>query len=372
MALLAGHLWGIDNAIEETKLRLQKAYEAKAKRRRAIVLPNSPKNRQRLANDQEYQAKVLEISNFESLLNDPHSVLLRNLANLLSSSNIHSTTADSRNLNSELQDLLREPEKGQLKKVAALLSDTKITADIKTFNILISRLTRLRLNVAAWTAFQALLKLGLVPDQYTISSLLNLGIVTGSYADFRKVVVSARIQKRLRKADPFRGISKRQPRNQILFGTLIKGCVKFGRMRNAETYIKLMRAERVSPNMEIVTCMVRGYADKKDWWNGMRYVERALRIEEWDRKTVATLIHLTRTCGKPEFEEKVRQLAGLKGICAGPGEDLAALPSRWKTKGLDVPNHMKMPTSGDVGALVKSTPSAQHLKQKGKGRERPY
>lgn len=328
---LANSLWNIDETIQQTKRRLLMAYEAKSKRRRS----NEPYD------PDAYTSLIEEINTFERNLRDPHSTLFRHLQHFLPDPYIRFNSSDV--LDSEIQDLLSVPAKGQLRTLARILSSTKQPPTVKTFNILISRLTRLRLNVAAWTSFQTMIKLGIAPDQYTMSSLLNLTIVTGSYTDFRKVIVATRVHKRR--------TSLRENRHSILLSTIIKGCVKFQRMRSAETYVKLLRAERGKLNQFMLTCLVRGYADAKNWRMGKRYYDKLLALSTWDRKTMATLLRFCRVCGKRQEIAHVTSLASEKGIVLQPGEDAARVPDHWKTKGLDLPDHFKVYNPKDVGAL---------------------
>lgn len=244
-------------------------------------------------------------------------------------------------LNSAVQNLFKTSCSDHLGELIKVLSEHSETPSVKTFNIIISRLTRLRYNAAAWAIFKMMLQLKYTPDQYTISSILNLCIVTNSYLDFCKVINAARLQRRLTNLSL--GHGDRHGRSLVLFSTLIKGCIKFKKITRAETYLTLMRSERVKPNMEILTLMVQGYTDVRDWEAGRRHFQKMLGLP-WDRKTVVVLIAYCRACKRPYFEAKVRKLAAIKNVHAiGDGDDLARLPRDWKTKGLPVPDRCKRP-----------------------------
>jgi pentatricopeptide repeat protein len=241
-------------------------------------------------------------------------------------------------------DLLREPAPRQLQSLARVLSESQEAPSIKSFNIMISRLTRLRQNAAAWVIFQSMLKLGYRPDEYTIASILNLCIVTGNYLAFRKVLAAARLQQAAR---------YRKRRNLLFFSTAIKGFCKFGHLRHAETYYKLMIWEGNRPAPIILTCMLHGFANQGAWESGRPYFELLLR-QPWDRLTVVTLLRYCNACKQPLAAERIRALALKKGTVLGPGEqDLAQMPPGWKTKGLDVPDGMKIPGLSDLGLQQK-------------------
>lgn len=350
LGAMATTLNAIDQALSRYEQRLQQVYIARAKRRRELLGTNSTKPID-LMNDATYQSQVRDARKLEAAIRSRHLTIDSKLHFTIPDPEIASSRTSSRTLDNNIQDLLREPAKGQLKALALLISSTSVAPTVKTFNILISRLTRLRLNAAAWIVLQTMLRLRHPPDAYTISSALNLCIASGSYIDFRKVLSAARLQKRLQRSSATRTESH-PGRSTILFSTIIKGCTKFGNMARAETYMKLMRAEKTRPNMEILTALIHGYAERRDWTSGLSHFERILHMD-WDRKTVATLISFCRACGKPAFEQRIRVLAESKGIKpTGPDDDIALLPLRWKTKGLDVPDHFKRPVVGDLGAIV--------------------
>lgn len=350
---LSSMLISLEGATTRSRRRLGAIYEARARRRDALRHTSTPDNSKYWKHDEEYVALTQDAERLEKTMLSVRQNLSQDKFRASSyAPDIRSVRANAPTLDSRVQNLLRLPCPGQLGALARILSTTKVSPSVKTFNIMISRLTRLRQNAAAWIVFQTMLKLKLTPDEHTISSVLNLSIVSGSYADFRKVIMASRRQQRIDKAnDPDRKRHYRNRRGVILFSTIIKGCIKFGHLRRAETYITLMRAERARPNMQILTAIIQAYADKGDWLSGKKHFEKIMSME-WDRKTVATLIHYCKVCGQPAHEEQVRRLAKMKGIeRENERDDLASLPRHWKTKGLDVPNHFKMPKAGDIGAL---------------------
>ncbi|ORY85651.1 hypothetical protein BCR37DRAFT_377349 [Protomyces lactucae-debilis] len=250
----------------------------------------------------------------------------------------------AKRLDNDVLDLLREPAVRQLQDLARLLSDSSTPPSVKTFNIMISRLTRLRQNTAAWTVFQAMLRLGYRPDEYTVASVLNLCIVTGDYVDFRKVLAAVRLQQ---------AASHRKRRGLLFFSTAIKGLTKFGHLRHAETYFNLMVWEGVKPTSVVLTAMLQGFAARGAWERGRPYFERLVRMP-WDRLTVVTLLRHCAACKQPVAASRIRAMAAKKGVVLGHGEeDLAQLPIGWKTKGLDVPDSMKLPGRNDIGMLRK-------------------
>lgn len=245
-----------------------------------------------------------------------------------------------RSLNSRLQDLLRKPQNGQISLLIDLLHSSTEMPTVKAFNIMIYRLTILRENAAAWTVFHSMLYQGFVPDDYTITSIMNLSVVTGSYSDFRGIIRVVQ--------DINRG-NKSRRRNIVLFGAVIKGMVKFGRMKDAELYLKFLRKESLEPNLTILTAMVEGYTKTKDWDKGKTHV-RAMVHMEWDAIAVYRMIRFCRACGQPsEVEERIKKLACSKGLASiNSTDDPFSLPVGWKTKGLAVRSTNKSPTDQDV------------------------
>lgn len=348
LAKLAVALEALGQSLLRNKKRLEQLHDIKSKRRRSL-LQEQPQEPKKHLTDPVYSAHEQDVRRLKLTLNNPHVKLQLDVDGARHRPNIVSIQAPSKQLDNRIHDILREPAQGQLSVLASTISNTHVCPTEKTFNIMISRLSRLRLNAAAWIVFQTMLRLQIAPDEYTISSVLNLSIVTGSYYDFRKVLNAARLQRKLQKHSNARPPSG--GRSLILLSTIIKGCVKFGHMRRAETYLKLMLAEGKKPNMEVLTCLIRGHTRSKNWNAGIPHYQR-LNYMDWDRKTVATLIHFCRACKNSVFEQKVRVMASIKGIePVGPGDDLAEVPIRWKSKGLDVPDHFKSPNAGDIGAI---------------------
>ncbi|CCG81595.1 protein of unknown function [Taphrina deformans PYCC 5710] len=355
IGLTAKLLSTIESTVEGCKKELEVLYKDRNRRRRDLVALNMADSSKQ---DPALIKMQADIERLQRIATDRHTRFMKN--NEVPGRMVPHITdysENTRHLNGKIHDALRTPADDQLSTLADILTRTKTAPSVKSFNIMISRLSRLRQNVAAWVIFQTMLRLKYQPDAYTISSVLNLCIASGSYTDFSKILTAAREQRRIHKLlNPTR---IRSSRGLVLMGTIIKGCVKFGRMRRAEVYITLMKAERIKANVEILTAMIQGYSDQGDWDRGRPHLRRLMTLP-WDRKVVATLIKYCRACNRAELESKVRELAALKGVQVDDDDDdLSLLPLHFKTKGLDVPDHFKMPRKNDIGVLMKRPQRSQ-------------
>lgn len=352
LASTAKFLIAIGETVEQCKKQLEITYNAKSKRRR-LLLAKGVKD---LNHDSVLQRQIDDIAKLESTLTDNHLLPRSELDLGHLTPNITNHTTSSKVLDSQLLNVLRDPAEAQLSRLADVLSTTTVAPTVKSFNIMISKLTRLRQNAAAWLVFQTMLRLKYQPDDYTLSSVLNLSIVSGSYTDFRKILLATRAQRRLDKTrKPDR---KRKGRSLILMSTIIKGCIKFRHPRRAEIYLTLMDSEKIKPNLEITTAFLQAYAETRDWIRGRAQLQRLLTMREWDRMATAAAIALCRACEKGGREASIRAMARSRGVVVrNVGDDLATVPVDSKRKGLDVPNHFKIPGMNDVGALHKSSQS---------------
>ena len=249
----------------------------------------------------------------------------------------------SERLHQKLLSVLRQPgDDSQLSKVAAVLDSTTRPICVKTFNILISRLTRLRHDAAAWATFRCMIRLGYSPDQYTIASVLNLCIATGAKAEFEKVVATMRARrKHLRRSSAAAAATDADDhgRGVVVFGCLIKGCVKFGQMRRAETYVKLMRGEGHDVGREVLTCLLDGYTTglttSRPIHAAQRHVsalfdiaerhlssstidsgahEDAKRQRPWDERSFAALLKYAEKSGQHALKVDVERFGARMGL----------------------------------------------------------
>lgn len=248
--------------------------------------------------------------------------------------------------------VLRRPYDDQLARVAQLLDAVSHPLSTKTFNLIMVRLTRLRHDAAAWATFRAMLKLGYVPDQYTVAAVLNLCVATGARDEFEKVIATLRVGRRVanRRAKSARHASHRAgndvgeasasavetrgahgARSPVVLGCLIKGCVRFGQLRRAETYARLMRGEGQGLNQQVLTCLVQGYTRAIRTGTGPNaYAQRHVatlfdlaqqpehRDGAWDDRTVQALLKYATKTGQPALRAQVAEMAAEMGHDASP------------------------------------------------------
>ncbi|OLL27080.1 Pentatricopeptide repeat-containing protein, chloroplastic [Neolecta irregularis DAH-3] len=237
---------------------------------------------------------------------------------------------NSQPLDSKLLNILRLPGPNVLTDLAHLLFTTPHQPTSKSFNIMIRRLTILRLNSAAWLVFHAMLLIGLKPDPYTISSLLRLTAVTNDYLGFREIVRLMRVP------------GMKQPRNMVVYGALIDGCVKFGKLRYAAMYVRALKHDRLIADLEINTSVLQLCTRKKLWEPGFK-IWQEMQCAHIDERGFHAMYRLCRSCRKfPESQTIVLQ-AREQGFFKDRIGDL-----RDKTKGLPVHSNNKTPCYEDL------------------------
>jgi len=242
----------------------------------------------------------------------------------------YAVVRNSQPLNSKLQNILRFPGPHILTNLAHVLFTTPYQPTEKSFNIMIRRLTILRLNSAAWLVFHAMLLIGLKPDSYTISSLLRLTAVTNDYPAFRQISLLMRVP----------GIRKK--RNIIVYGALIDGCVKFGKLRYAAMYVRALKHDRLLPNLEINTSIIQLCARKKLWEPGLK-IWQEMQISYVDERGYHAMYRLCQSCGMYSQAQNIVVQAQRRGFFKERIGDLRA-----KTKGLTVHPTNKIPCFEDL------------------------
>lgn len=232
-------------------------------------------------------------------------------------------------MNKELKQLMAVFRRGLIGDVAALLLRSTATPDATTFNILIRRFTLFRNNVLARLAFVGMLEARVMPDAYTLSALLSLATASGNYAEFRRVVQVMNAK----------GVRQTIPLNLMLYGTLINGSVKFGRVDHAEMYLRACE-RKFEPSQPILTSMLRMYAKHGRVDEGLCIWRKLTHLASLGRFTVDGFA-----------KEAMRQLCAVGGLSA---EGLDS-PAPHKTKGLTAHRSIKLPHP--------PTPHTPHLRR---------
>lgn len=191
-------------------------------------------------------------------------------------------------LNRSLHSLLtRRPiPHSVISKVCYNLLTSPFSPDTATYNILIHNLTLLRQNKLAELVFHEMIRVGDIPDEYTITALLELMVKSGDYQGWRNIV---RIQKREEKRWQN---SKGRVRSKYLMETLIIHSAKFGVRKLIRRYIQDLKTywpQDPEPGRNVLVALIRFYSEMKEWENG-KYCWQKLLNMDIERKEKALSI----------------------------------------------------------------------------------
>lgn len=171
-------------------------------------------------------------------------------------------------LNWSLHSLLtRRPiPHGVISKVCFNLLTSHLSPDTNTYNILIRNLTLLRQNKLAELVFHEMIRVGDIPDEYTITVLLELMVKSGDFQGWSNIV---RTQKREEKH--WRS-SKGRVRSKFLMETLIIHSARFGVRKLIRRFIRALKRywpQDPEPGRNVLVALIRFYSEMKEWNNGM-------------------------------------------------------------------------------------------------------
>jgi hypothetical protein len=154
-----------------------------------------------------------------------------------------------------LTALLSLPMPNVLQELALHLLSTCRPFSQKAFFIMVRQLSGLRYASAARSAYFHLINAGYPPDSpKAISLLLTLAPFISNHKEFtrlRKLVAQSNMAP-----------------DAHIYGALVAGSVKMGHTTNAKRYLQAMEAAGITPNVQVLTILLRDSASRRHWQSG--------------------------------------------------------------------------------------------------------
>ncbi|BFZ58959.1 hypothetical protein PYCC9005_006027 [Savitreella phatthalungensis] len=216
----------------------------------------------------------------------------------------HSAQA-TRSVSSDLDGLIHEIFRAAESDIAIdalteLLRASDTIPTVHTFATLIMGLSKLRHEAAAWASFLAMIRLGYRPDECTIIAVLKLCVQASAKREFCQVMRIARKAKSMSsrrtpsgsRESSSTGRANAVRRSKEAFEAIIQGCLHFGELKRAETYLKLMRGEGNRPDVHLHMSMLDGYLrhldkDPRHRAHGLRHAIILLTMGADELKTLS-------------------------------------------------------------------------------------
>ncbi len=250
----------------------------------------------------------------------------------------HLSSDDNRNLDNVLLSIFRKH--GEIIKNHQLLIEEicqhlllrTSPPNVTTYNILITRLTRLRQNRMVRIVLESFNECHIRPDEVTISAMLKFYTVTGDKEGFHTCV--RRLQ------GPEGGFALAKPNvktteagevflvrssngelvpkvsvNQHVLGALIHGYLKFNSVKKAmEVYSQMLRGGWET-NIAILTSILRRCQYTHSWVEGYAVWKQIKRVSQkvW-LKPYLWMLQLCRVCNRAGYHQQLLKELKLEGV----------------------------------------------------------